>query len=357
MNTRWFPLKTPRGRRRLMAGERSVRFVRRQTYRLQRLIEELSDPHRRSFHLYYYGRRRVRPEKRHPICVTRLRLYGPTFENTDSPILFISDLHFRGHPIEDYLLDFLIWRPWRVLLLGGDYQPEPGIDPEGQWTLRFLRSMRAFVPERRVVAVAGNHDSPALMARMRALGVEVLEDDVTSIPIGSNGTRFGILGSRDPHRSNPCPERLSRLIKGHDTIEHWLVLAHSPDILLWLPGDPRIRLILTGHTHGGQLALGRHQPVWHNTRVRRQYASGIRSVYNGWIYTSRGFGYTFAPVRVMCPPEVVEIVVLKGPVLRLEVEEEYWLTSAQKITRVGTGNGNQRISGSRSNLKNPEGRY
>lgn len=275
----------------------------------------------------------------HPLSVTRLVLTGPNIdpEWCNLRLFFLSDLHFRGHPIEDRLFEFLVIHPWDMLMLGGDYQPERFDDPQGIWTQRFIRKLRHYFPRHPVVAVRGNHDSPRVVEILKSYGVYILEDEALRVNVGLNQLPLGILGTRDPHRYVPNWKKIKSARECFSGTTHWILLTHSPDILMTLPKYPEVRLILTGHTHGGQIALGRYRPLWYNTRVRREFASGLSRVRNTWVYTSRGFGYTFAPLRVWCPPEIVEVRFSCYTHHGLRMEEEYLVGHEEKIYSLKKG--------------------
>jgi predicted MPP superfamily phosphohydrolase len=63
-------------------------------------------------------------------------------------------------------------------------------------------------------------------------------------------------------------------------------------------------LILTGHTHGGQIRLPLYGAVETLTSVGRKYAAGLHNVGQSLLYVSRGVGYSRIPVRFLCPPEI-----------------------------------------------------
>ncbi len=76
------------------------------------------------------------------------------------------------------------------------------------------------------------------------------------------------------------------------------------------PVDPlRVDLMLAGHTHGGQVVLPWLGPVEPNVRHAR-YLHGTYEVDGMELYVSRGVGWSYLPVRFLCPPEVV---VMQGP--------------------------------------------
>jgi len=66
-------------------------------------------------------------------------------------------------------------------------------------------------------------------------------------------------------------------------------------------------LFLAGHTHGGQVCLPGRIPILKHDAMPRRCCSGIHRVGDTWLIVNRGFGYTTLPIRVFCPPEVLEI--------------------------------------------------
>ena len=85
-----------------------------------------------------------------------------------------------------------------------------------------------------------------------------------------------------------------------------ILLAHSPQIIGSAAG--RVEVILSGHTHGGQVVLPFVGPAYVPLPERyRKYASGLYEIRETLLYVNRGIGMSFLPVRFMCPPEVAEI--------------------------------------------------
>jgi predicted MPP superfamily phosphohydrolase len=76
------------------------------------------------------------------------------------------------------------------------------------------------------------------------------------------------------------------------------VPAHSKEHL----GD--VDLILTGHTHGGQIRIPIHGALETLTALGRRYAAGMHRVGRSLLYVSRGIGCSKLPIRFLCPPEV-----------------------------------------------------
>lgn len=81
-----------------------------------------------------------------------------------------------------------------------------------------------------------------------------------------------------------------------------VLLSHNPDVIPDLPAE--IDLVLSGHTHGGQINLPGIGPLVTSSAYGARFAQG-------WVeahvpaFVSRGLGVSTVPLRVMCPAEVV----------------------------------------------------
>ena len=81
-----------------------------------------------------------------------------------------------------------------------------------------------------------------------------------------------------------------------------ILLVHEPDSFAHL-NDPRIKLQISGHTHGGQVRAPLYGaivlPKWGRTYEAGLYTQNGRS-----LYVNRGIGTLFPHVRFNCPPEI-----------------------------------------------------
>ena len=82
-----------------------------------------------------------------------------------------------------------------------------------------------------------------------------------------------------------------------------ILLAHSPDQALEASGQG-VDLVLSGHTHGGQVRFPFIGTVYAGTELGRRYAAGLYRLNDLWLYVTRGIGMTGLPIRFLCPPEV-----------------------------------------------------
>jgi uncharacterized protein len=147
------------------------------------------------------------------------------------------------------------------------------------------------------VAVLGNHDhwvDPRGAAEaLTRLGYCVLRNENTTLSL--RGQPFTVVGIDDHSTRHADPVRAMRGAAGGSR----LVLAHDPltSELLRDVGAPM--LVLSGHTHGGQVNV---PPV--SLLLPLPYRAGLYRVGSVRLYVNRGIGDTWVPLRVRAPPEV-----------------------------------------------------
>ena len=154
-----------------------------------------------------------------------------------------------------------------------------------------------------VVAVLGNHDyyadAEATVHWLRSIGIRVLRNEAFELPSADGPLR--LVGLNDLVEGDVDQSRVTALLQD---LTPTIVLSHHPDAAIYC-ASPSVRLMLSGHTHGGQVAF-----PWIGAPVTRSDVCRRRSP-AGWIpnafvplFVSRGIG-TQIPLRVGCPPEVV----------------------------------------------------
>ena len=151
-----------------------------------------------------------------------------------------------------------------------------------------------------VFAILGNHDDDRDMpAALAARGFTVLKDARTRVTI--RGEPIEILGIRYWTRR---AAEIAHLLQG--ATAPVFLLAHNPRRLIEAAALD-IPLVLSGHTHGGQVVLPGLGAV-----AARDFPviSGPGRRENTAIFVSRGVGTVYLPVRLNCPPEVA-IVTLR----------------------------------------------
>jgi predicted MPP superfamily phosphohydrolase len=160
-----------------------------------------------------------------------------------------------------------------------------------------------------VFAVPGNHD----MKSNGAIYHEVIAStpllDVTNQnrPVELEGEKLWLAGVDDLWWGKPD---LMRALLGVPDQAAVVLLSHNPDFAELKP-DPRVGLILSGHTHGGQVYLPQFGAPWLPSRYGEKYRQGLVKGPASWVFVSRGIGEAGVPLRIGAPPEVC-LLTLRG---------------------------------------------
>lgn len=151
-------------------------------------------------------------------------------------------------------------------------------------------------------AVLGNHDDEKeVPAALSSKGFNVLKDQRTQLAI--NGERLDIAGIRFWTRG---PGDVASALKG--TGGTTILLAHDPRRLVEAAALD-VQLVLSGHTHGGQVIVPAIGPV-----AGRKFPvlAGYAMRDNTAIFVSRGVGTVYVPVRINCPPDVAVLTLRRS---------------------------------------------
>ncbi|HEX3986137.1 MAG TPA: metallophosphoesterase [Acidobacteriaceae bacterium] len=149
----------------------------------------------------------------------------------------------------------------------------------------------------------GNHDQ---MVNGRAIWHILVEHGLpclynTAIPLERDGQRLWLvgLGSACVGAANPEKAIPASAIREKEAM---IVMAHEPDIL---PEIARYNadLMLSGHTHGGQIRIPFVPPLF-LPEYGRRYVEGWFQYGATHLYVNRGIGAIGMPMRLNCPPEI-----------------------------------------------------
>ena len=150
-------------------------------------------------------------------------------------------------------------------------------------------------------AVLGNHDfrvGADLIARaLRRERIHVLRNRHATLHL--NGSALHIAGIDDLGYGADLHRAVHRIPRGASTI----LLAHNPAII---PHAARhgVGLVLSGHTHGGQLNLPLVGSIFGRSPDAMRFKVGWDRLGPTQIYVSRGIGTVVLPLRVRCPAEI-----------------------------------------------------
>ena len=153
-------------------------------------------------------------------------------------------------------------------------------------------------------AILGNHDvlvsANAVTDALATHGIPVLTD--SSVPLERDGRRLWLAGMQDALQQRP--DILTALPAGRNPDQEPLILlAHEPDFADQVLGR-QIDLVLSGHTHGGQIRIPFLPPLL-LPELGTKYVEGLFRLRGGTqLYVNRGIGAVNLPFRFRCPPEI-----------------------------------------------------
>jgi uncharacterized protein len=212
-------------------------------------------------------------------------------------ILQLSDLHVElSLKALDRLHQILPNLDYDVCVLTGDYRAQT-FGPY-QATLDGIASLCEQL-KGPIYGVLGNHDTIRMVPSLEDMGIKMLLNE--SAVITHNAGRIHISGIDDAHfyRADNL-ERARGSIPAH---EFSILLSHTPETYQQA-AHAEFDLLLSGHTHGGQICLPGQIPLSLDSALPRRYGAGPWRYHNMQGYTSVGAGCSIVPVRFNCPPEI-----------------------------------------------------
>jgi predicted MPP superfamily phosphohydrolase len=230
-------------------------------------------------------------------------------------VVHLSDLHI-GSEVPVWFLRKVVTTVRQLapdaIVLTGDFVHSRPEDAEELADL--LQELRA---PHGVFAVLGNHDyavnypgdpgipgvEEVVIAALERAGVTVLRNDEIEIAAGQSRLRVYGIDELWSGQAVVSPLRVTSAAVSR------LVLCHNPDVVQFLP-ESNSDLVVCGHTHGGQVRIPPFPPLLTMTSDRR-YWGGLHVRGNGWVFVSRGVGYTWR-VRFAARPECVEITLKRA---------------------------------------------
>jgi len=238
------------------------------------------------------------------LAVNRIDLAVPNMPDAfkGKRVAFIADFHHGPYvplPYIRHTVDVANSLNADMILLGGDY-PHRG--------RQFIEPCIAEVARLRaplgVYAVLGNHDyydgvSPYVKGALREARIPELTN--RGVWIEEGGARLWLCGVGDYWQDvQDLPAAL-----GKTTVRDAVILmSHNPDYVEEIR-DPRVGMVLSGHTHGGQVNLPIIGAPIVPSIYGQKYAHGLAQGPVAPVFVTRGVGTIVPPVRLCCRPEVV----------------------------------------------------
>jgi uncharacterized protein len=230
----------------------------------------------------------------------------------------LSDLHLESLRItpERIRAAVMARKPDLLVLTGDIISDREDLDKVNNYLGKFSAPHGKYV-------VLGNNDYSHLshtllkrfLTQFKALGWTPLLNESSYLP----SLNLWIIGIDDPATAHDDVDKAFQNVhtaqstqQSSQTLPFRLALAHSSDCL----DDVAIYgadLLLTGHTHGGQIRLPGLHPLITNTYL------GDKGIYEGYhivnatpLYINRGIGESIIPLRFNVPPEIAFFTLHRG---------------------------------------------
>ncbi|WP_028400462.1 metallophosphoesterase [Ectobacillus panaciterrae] len=208
-------------------------------------------------------------------------------------IFFISDIHKRA--VAESLVEQAKGKA-DIVIIGGDLA-ERGVPLKR--IARNIQLLREIGP---LYFVWGNNDYEIDYHELDALLLDhkvIILDNTRAVFESEEGEKLILLGVDDVGLGR---DRLDLALSDCEEEGFRILVSHSPSITRKFTDEERISLVLSGHTHGGQIRMFHHTRFLKGGVYRREHTT---------LFVSNGYGTTVVPLRFRAPAQT-HIITLKN---------------------------------------------
>lgn len=221
----------------------------------------------------------------------------------DFSVVQISDLHIGGiidHAfVKSSVLKINALKP-DIVFITGDL-----IDTDIETIEKAVRELDNIESKHGIYYILGNHeyfhDVRKIIKFIKTTKLQLLLNEHVTI----DALNLNVVGVTDliGYRMNLLAPDIYKAYKGTNSEYKTILLAHQPKFIKEL-GSYKPDLILSGHTHGGQI-----WPFEYLVRLQQPYVKGLHKLPNGsYIYVNSGIGFWGPPMRLDSQAEIAYIV-------------------------------------------------
>lgn len=244
-----------------------------------------------------------------------IQVQETTIQDRDIPasfnnfkVVFITDIHhspsFSRERVRKAVQKVNSLNP-DLILLGGDYAEE---------SIEYLKNcfseLEALQAPFGKYGVLGNHeyllDANLSFREMQAKGIPCLDNK--GVWIERNGERIRIGGVGELWNDS---QKLENVLEGVDEEDFAILLSHNPDYIERMSSN-MVDLMLSGHTHGGQVTFFHFWAPVHPSSYGQKYISGLVQTSKAKVLISNGIGVLDGrPLRFFARPQI-NVIYLKN---------------------------------------------
>jgi predicted MPP superfamily phosphohydrolase len=251
--------------------------------------------------------------ERHTLVLERrtIRIAGLSEALAGLRIVQISDFHFAEYTepffIKRVVREVNSLRPDIVLLTGDFVTMAPIYKSKAEHYAPIIADYLGKIECAHRYSVLGNHDwmvnAGVVTDSLEGVGITVLGNE--NLPFERDGGRLWIAGTADA-LSQECDIPRSLPKHAQKDKEPVLLMIHEPDMLPAVAKLNAVDLMLSGHTHGGQVRLPFLPPIM-LPPLGRHFVEGQFRMGRTQLYVNRGIGAVGLPFRFRCPAEITEL--------------------------------------------------
>ena len=220
-------------------------------------------------------------------------------------IVQLSDIHIGGLVNAKFINDIVT----RINTIKPDLVVITGdlVDIDVQKAENILDEFKALKSKYGTYFIVGNHEYfhniEKIISKVKSLGIRVLENE--NVYIGQRKNGFNLAGVYDVfgYRVKSHMPDLYKALDGKKKDSPAVLLAHQPRYIDEVKHG--VDLMLSGHTHGGQL-----YPFRFLVKLQQPYVSGLHQHNKDLqIYVNKGTGFWGPPMRLGASSEITEIII------------------------------------------------
>jgi predicted MPP superfamily phosphohydrolase len=212
-------------------------------------------------------------------------------------VLQLSDLHVEMNREAMQQVEALVTSlQYDVCVLTGDFRGR-AFGPFGDTLEQMARITSTLKGP--LYGVLGNHDTIAMVPGLEEMGIRMLLNERDVIERGSD--RIHLAGIDDAHFYQS--DSIEKAAAGIPREEFSILISHTPEVYKDA-AHAGFDVMISGHTHGGQICLPGGIPITLDSRLPRHMGAGPWKYSHLSGYTSVGAGSSVVPVRFNCPPEI-----------------------------------------------------